>query len=116
MDRRKFLKTGAVAAPVTMAAPLVAKAQAKHEWKLVTSLPKTLPTVGTSSVRWAERISKMSGGELTVEVFGGGELVPPFGTQEAVENGTAQVYHGSGSWFAGRHPAHSFFHISPVRA
>ncbi|MCP5088642.1 MAG: TRAP transporter substrate-binding protein [Rhodobacteraceae bacterium] len=114
MDRRKFLVAGA-AAPV-VAAPLVAKAQAKHEWKLVTSLPKTLPVVGTSSLRWAERIGKMSGGELNISVFGGGELVPPFGTQEAVEGGTAQVYHGSGSWFAGRDIAHAFFTSAPMGA
>lgn len=113
MDRRKFLKAGAIAAPAALTAPTVARAAAKHQWKLVTSLPKTLPTVGASSVRWAERINKMSGGEMEVKVYGGGELVPAFGTQEAVENGTAQVYHGSGSWFAGRDLAHAFFTSAP---
>ena len=107
MDRRKLLIAGAMAAPAALAAPTVARAASKHNWKLVTSLPKTLPGPGVSSLRWADRITKMSGGELTISVFGGGELVPPFGTQEAVENGTAQAYHGSGSWFAGRHPAHA---------
>lgn len=115
MDRRKFLVAGAVA-PAALAAPVLAKAKAKHHWKLVTSLPKTLPTVGTSAARWAERINKMSGGELEISVFGGGELVPPFGTQEAVENGTAQAYHGSGSWFAGRDLAHAFFTSAPFGA
>lgn len=115
MDRRKFLVAGA-AAPAALAAPTIARAGAKHEWKLVTSLPKTLPGVGTSSMRWAERISQMSGGELTVQVFGGGELVPAFGTQEAVENGTAQAYHGSGSWFSGRDIAHAFFTAAPFGA
>ncbi|MEW2915116.1 TRAP transporter substrate-binding protein [Leisingera sp. JC11] len=115
MDRRKFLVAGA-AAPATLAAPTIARAEAKHHWKLVTSLPKTLPGAGESSLRWAERITQMSGGELKIDVFGGGELVPAFGTQEAVENGTAQVYHGSGSWFAGRHLAHSFFTSAPFGA
>lgn len=115
MDRRKFLAAGA-AAPAAIAAPTIARAQAKHQWKLVTSLPKTLPVVGQSALRWAERIGKMSGGELEVQVFGGGELVPPFGTQEAVENGTADVYHGSGSWFAGRNVSHAFFTSAPFGA
>lgn len=117
MDRRNFLKAGALAAPAAaLAAPAVARAQAAHEWKLVTSLPKTLPGAGQSALRWAERIGKMSGGELKIEVFGGGELVPPFGTQEAVENGTAQAYHGSGSWFSGRDLAHTFTSVAPFGA
>jgi TRAP-type mannitol/chloroaromatic compound transport system substrate-binding protein len=113
MHRRKFLRNGAAAAPFALAAPTIARAQAKHQWKMVTSLPKNFPGAGTSSLRWAERINKLSGGELEITVFGGGELVPPFGTQEAVENGTAQVYHGSGSWFAGRDLAHSFTSVAP---
>lgn len=102
MERRKFLTAGAVALPAMMAAPTIARAQAAHDWKLVTSLPKGLPGPGTSAQRWADRVTAMSGGAIKVTVFGAGELVPPFGTQEAVETGTAQVYHGSGSWFSGR--------------
>lgn len=113
MDRRKFLTTSAIAAPAALATPGLVRAQAKHDWKLVTSLPKNLPGPGVSSLRWAERINKMSGGELNITVFGVGELVPPFGTQEAVEEGTAQVYHGSGSWFSGRDISHAFFTSAP---
>jgi TRAP-type mannitol/chloroaromatic compound transport system substrate-binding protein len=115
MDRRKFLAAGA-AAPTMLAAPTIAYAKAKHQWKLVLSVPKTLPTVGASATRWAERINKMSGGEINISVYGTGELVPAFGTQEAVENGTAQAYHGSGSWFAGRDIAHAFFTSAPFGA
>jgi TRAP-type mannitol/chloroaromatic compound transport system substrate-binding protein len=96
-----------------MASTAIVRAEDKHEWKMVTSFPKNLPGPGVSSLRWADRISRMSGGKLTISVFGGGELVPAFGTQEAVENGTAQVYHGSGSWFSGRHLAHAFFTSAP---
>ncbi len=106
MNRRKFLVAGT-------AAPAIVRAQAKHDWKLVTSLPKNLPGPGDSSLRWADRITKASDGELTITVYGGGELVPPFGTQEAVEEGVAQAYHGSGSWFTGRHLAHAFFTSAP---
>lgn len=113
MDRRKFLVAGATAAPATLAAPGIARAKAAHEWTMVTSLPKKLPVVGDSALRWAERVTAMSDGEIEVTVYGGGELVPAFGTQEAVENGTAQVYHGSGSWFSGRDLAHAFFTSAP---
>jgi TRAP-type mannitol/chloroaromatic compound transport system substrate-binding protein len=113
MHRRKFLTTGAVAVPSVLAAPAILRAQPAHDWKLVTSLPRNLPGPGVSAERWADRITKMSGGELKVTVYGVGELVPPFGTQEAVEEGTAEAYHGSGSWFAGRNVAHSFFFSAP---
>ncbi|MCT7377906.1 TRAP transporter substrate-binding protein [Chelativorans salis] len=113
MNRRKFLTTSAIAAPAALAAPAIGRAQAKHEWKLVTSLPANLPGPGVSAQRWADRITRMSGGEIDISVFAAGELVPPFGTQEAVENGTAQAYHGSGSWFSGRDISHAFFFSAP---
>ncbi len=111
MKRRQFIQGGALCA-TTLAAPTIANA-APLKWKLVTSLPKTLPGPGVSAMRFAERVSKMSNGRLSIKVFGGGELVPAFGTQEAVENGVAEIYHGSGSWFAGRNISHSFFSVVP---
>ncbi len=113
LKRRQILK-GAAISPLAIGAPVIARAQAKHNWKLVTSVPKGLPGPGVSALRWAERITQMSGGEINVTVYGVGELVPPFGTQEAVESGTAEAYHGSGSWFAGRDIAHAFFTGVPL--
>ncbi|MBT3438265.1 MAG: twin-arginine translocation signal domain-containing protein, partial [Oceanospirillaceae bacterium] len=114
MERRKFI-TGAAAAAATMAVTgsQTASSQSKVEWKMVTSLPVGYPSVGVSADRFAERVTKMSGGRLSIKVYGGGQLVPAFGTQEAVENGVAEIYHGSGSWFSGRDLAHNFFGVIP---
>jgi len=112
MKRRDFIKGTVVAGAASLVAPAAASAASKS-WKLVTSLPKGLPGPGVSADRFAKRVTEMSGGRLKIKVFGGGELVPPFGTQEAVETGTAEIYHGSGSWFAGRDTAHSFFGVVP---
>lgn len=111
MKRRNFL-TGAAAATVVASTATVAKA-AEFEWKMVTSLPVGLPGPGVSADRFAARVTEMSGGRLSVKVFGAGQLVPAFGTQEAVENGVAEIYHGSGSWFAGRDIAHTFYGVVP---
>lgn len=111
--KRRALLGGAAAAPLVLGAPLVARAQAQHNWKLVTSVPKGLPGLGVSAQRWADRITAMSGGAINIQLFGVGELVPPFGTQEAVESGTAEAYHGSGSWFSGRDIANAFFTAAP---
>lgn len=111
MKRRDFIKGIAVAGAASLVPATVSAAS--KSWKLVTSLPKGLPGPGVSAERFAKRVSEMSGGRLQIKVFSGGELVPPFGTQEAVENGVAEIYHGSGSWFAGRDMAHSFFSVVP---
>ncbi len=114
MKRRQFFKGAAVAAT---AGAVGQSAQAQElSWKLVTSLPKGLPGPGVSADRFAARVTQMSGGRLTVTVYGAGELVPPFGTQEAVEGGVAEIYHGSGSWFAGRNIGHNFFSVIPFGA
>ena len=112
MKRRDFIKGAVVAGAASLAVPATVGAATKS-WKLVTSLPKGLPGPGVSADRFAQRVTDMSGGRLKIKVFAAGELVPPFGTQEAVENGVAEIYHGSGSWFAGRDPAHSFFSVVP---
>ena len=112
MKRRQFIHSSAAIGATALAAPSIAGAAGK-EWKLVTSLPKNLPGPGVSAARFAERVTAMSDGRLTIKVYGVGELVSPFGTQEAVENGVAEMYQGSGSWFAGRHIAHSFFSVVP---
>ena len=46
--------------------------------------PKKTPGVGT-----------MSGGRLTIKVFGAGELVPPFESMDAVMGDVADVGHGT---------------------
>jgi TRAP-type mannitol/chloroaromatic compound transport system substrate-binding protein len=114
MKRRDFMKSTAVAiaGAASLGVPATVNAASKN-WKLVTSLPKGLPGPGVSADRFAKRVTDMSDGRLSIKVFSAGELVPPFGTQEAVENGIAEIYHGSGSWFAGRDKAHSFFSVVP---
>ncbi|HSG55933.1 MAG TPA: ABC transporter substrate-binding protein, partial [Paracoccaceae bacterium] len=93
LKRRQILK-GAAISSLAIGTPMIARAQAQHDWKLVTSVPKGLPGPGVSAQRWADRITQMTDGEIKVTLYGVGELVPPFGTQEAVESGTAQAYHG----------------------
>jgi len=108
MDRRRFLKTGAgIAAAGTLAAPAVA--QGKIEWKLPTAFPKNAPGVGTNVTTFAERVAAMSDGRLSFTVYGAGELVPPFGVEDAVQQGNAPVGHGPTYYAAGKNPALHWF-------
>ncbi|XWN34554.1 MAG: TRAP transporter substrate-binding protein [Devosia sp.] len=116
MDRRSFLKTGAIGAAAagatTLAAPAIA--QGRVEWKMVTTWPKNFPGLGTGAQRAADRITAMTDGRITVKLFAAGELVPAFESFDAVSNGTAELYHGADYYWQGKHPAFAFFTAVPM--
>ena len=112
MKRRDLLKAGALAAPAAaLAAP--ALAQGKIEWNLPTSFPSRAPGIGTNVTTFAERVNAMSDGQLTLKVFSGGELVPPFGVEDAVGQGTAPIGHSTPYYNAGKNSAYHFFSAIP---
>jgi TRAP-type mannitol/chloroaromatic compound transport system substrate-binding protein len=116
MDRRKFLsKAGATAAAVgAVAAPaVVTAADKKLKWKMVTSWPRNFPGLGTGAAWLADAITEMSGGRLTVKVYGGGELVPPLEVFDAVSRGTAEMGHSGAYYWKGKSPATQFFTAVP---
>ncbi len=92
MERRTFLKAGAVGAAATaLATPAIA--QDIRQWKMVTAWPKNLPGPGVAAQNLADRITTLSGGRIEVTLFAAGELVPGRGVFDAVSEGTAELYH-----------------------
>lgn len=92
MERRTFLKAGAVGAAATaLATPAIA--QDIRQWKMVTAWPKNLPGPGIAAQNLADRITTLSGGRIEVTLFAAGELVPGRGVFDAVSEGTAELYH-----------------------
>ncbi len=83
------------------------------EWKMVTTWPPNFPGLGTGASGLAERIGKMSGGRLTVKVYGAGELVPALEVFDAVSTGTAQMGHGGAYYWKGKAEASQFFSAVP---
>ena len=51
----------------------------------------------------------MSGGRLTVKLFGAGELVPPFEVFDAVSQGICEMGHGSPYYWQGKNPVFHYF-------
>ena len=49
----------------------------KFEWKMVTTWPPHFPILGEGADLMAKWIDEMSGGQLKITVYGGGELIPP---------------------------------------
>jgi len=116
-NRRDFLKkatvtTAAVAAATTVGAPAV-HAKKTYTWRMVTTWPPHFPVLGEGADKMAEWIEKMSGGRLKIQVYGGGELVPPLQTFDAVSQGMVEMGHGASYYWAGKSPATQFFAAVP---
>jgi len=104
MERRSFLKTagvGAVAASA-VSAPAITQAQAQVRWRLASSFPKALDTIYGTAEIFAKSVNAMSGGKFTISVHAGGELMPPFGVVDGVQNGTVECAHTAGYYFFGK--------------
>ncbi|MEQ1650633.1 MAG: TRAP transporter substrate-binding protein [Hyphomicrobiaceae bacterium] len=112
-NRRSFFAAGASAATVTLAAPQIARAQITRKWRCVTSWNKNLPGPGVSAERLARRITEMSQGEITVEVFPAGAIVPAFGVLDAVASGAVEMGHTAAVFWAGKMPVAPLFSAVP---
>jgi len=86
---------------------------APRHWKMVTAWPANFPGLGTGAAQLAELITRSSGGRLTVKVYGGGELVPPFEVFDAVSRGTAEMGHSASYYWKGKSEAATFFSAVP---
>src|SRR5690349_3185801 len=112
MNRRQLVTTGAVGlAASTLAAPAIA--QDVIQWNMVMPWPRNTPGVGTGAQRFADRVTAMSGGKLTIKLYAAGELVPPFEGLDAVQSGTADLAHGTPYYWVGKAPALHYFTTVP---
>ena len=115
MDRRSFLARAGIATGSVAAVPLGAPAiaQDRRELKLVTSWAPDLPGLGSTADRFAAMIEQASDGRFTVRVFAGGELVGPLECHDAVQNGTADLYHSADYYYQDKIKAYAFFASVP---
>jgi len=111
VTRRGLVGSGA-AALGAMAAPSVARAQTR-QWRMVTSWPKRLPGPGMSAERISERVAKMSGGRLLIQVSAAGEVVPALEVLDAVGGGVAEMGHTAAFYWQGKEQAAAFFTTVP---
>ena len=111
MDRRKFLtRAGAGAAAAAVTAPSIAQTQGLPEvrWRCASSFPKSLDTIYGGGEVIAKRVAAITGGKFQIRVFGAGEIVPAFGTVDAVQQGTVECTHTAGYYFVGKNKTFAF--------
>jgi len=117
MNRRDFLTSaaavGTATGAATLAAPGFVRAQEPIAWKMVTTWPKNAPGVGVNAQRFADMVTEMSGGRLSIRLFAAGELVPPFECLDAVQADTAQLAHSTPYYWIGKSAALTYFTTIP---
>ena len=120
MKRREFVGGLAAAAGLTACAQEsnncaggANESQETFQWSCVTSWPPKFPGLGMAPENLATRIEAATGGRLTIKVYGGGELVPPFEVFDAVSRGTVEMGHGAGYYHKGKVDAAVFFTAIP---
>ena len=83
------------------------------EWSMATSWPPGLPGLGTGAQDLADRVARASAGRLSIKVYAGGELVPPFEVFDAVSRGAVEMGHGASYYHKGKVDAAQFFTAIP---
>jgi len=58
-------------------------------------------------------VDDMSGGRLKIQVFAGGELMPPFGCFDAASQGTIEAFMGAPYYWAGKDAGFQWFSAVP---
>lgn len=96
-----------------IAAPSIGRAQEQLRWRMVTSWPKGRAGPGVSAQRVADRIARMSGGRLHIDLFGAGEIVSAFAVLDAVSNRTVEMGHTAALYWQGKMPAAPIFTTAP---
>lgn len=103
MDRRSVIKNAGIAGVLAAgAAPVVHAQGAAVRWRLASSFPKSLDTIFGAADTFAKKVGEMSGGKFTISTHAGGELMPPLGVVDGVQNGTVECAHTAPYYFHGK--------------
>ena len=86
----------------------------KFDWKLVSAWPPNLPVIDQAVKNFARDVEAMSRGQMTIQVYAGGELIPALEVFDAVADGkTVQMGHSAAYYWAGKVPAAQYMSAVP---
>ena len=102
MDRRSIIKNAGMAGVLAAGVAPAVHAQAAIRWRMASSFPKSLDTIFGAAEVFAKKVNEMSGGKFTISTHAGGELMPPFGVVDGVQNGTVEMAHTAPYYFHGK--------------
>src|SRR5260370_40619507 len=102
----------AAAAAAIVDAPNVI-AQPKVQWRMSTAWPPVLDNLQGAARLLAKVVEEMSGGRFRIEVFPGGQIMPPFDCFEAGSKGTIEAFMAIAYYWTAREPALEWFATIP---
>lgn len=102
MDRRSVIKNAGIAGVLAAGVAPAVHAQATLRWRLTSSFPKSLDTLFGVNEVFAAKMKELTGGKFTITVHPPGELVPPFGTVDAVKDGTVEMANTAPYYYFGK--------------
>jgi TRAP-type mannitol/chloroaromatic compound transport system substrate-binding protein len=106
MQRRMFLKTGALAAAAApIAMPAIAQSMPEVKWRLTSSFPKQLDTIYGTAQQFAKFMGEATDGKFQIQTFSAGEIVPGLQALDAVTSGTVECAHTPTYFYIGKEPA-----------
>lgn len=116
-ERRRFfakasVAIAAVAATSHIEAPNVI-AQPKIQWRMSTAWTPALDVNQGAAHELARAVEEMSGGRFRIEIFPGGQIMPPFACFDATSKGTIEAYMGSPQYWKDKEPAIEWFCTIP---
>ena len=110
-----YKKSGAFFAAAIAAALVVSPSFAakKVKWKMHSAWGSSVPHLGTSGVRFAKNIKRMSSGNFTMKFFEPGALIPGNEGFDATSKGSVEAAWTTAGYDVGKHPALAFFTAVP---
>jgi TRAP-type mannitol/chloroaromatic compound transport system substrate-binding protein len=105
MDRRSLIKNAGMAGVLAAGVAPAVHAQAAVRWRLSSSFPKALDTIYGAAEVFAAKVKAMSGGKFEISTHAGGEITPPFGVVDAVQQGSVEMAHTAPYYFFGKNEA-----------
>jgi TRAP-type mannitol/chloroaromatic compound transport system substrate-binding protein len=116
VSRRKFLKSGTIAAGAAagaLAMPSVVTAQSPIVLKMQSSWPAT-DIFQEQAQQYVDRVQKMSNNRLKIDLLPSGAVVGAFDVQDAVHDGALDAAHSVPVYYYGKHKGASLFGTGPV--
>ncbi|MBA3519351.1 MAG: TRAP transporter substrate-binding protein [Rhizobiales bacterium] len=116
VSRRKFLKTGTVAAGAAagaLAAPQIVRAQDAIVWRFQSTWPEK-DIFHENAQDFVTRVNEMAGGKLRLDLLAAGAVAKAFEVQDAVIAGTLDGGHGVSAYWYGKNKAFSLFGTPPA--
>ena len=102
MERRSFVSSAGIAGVLAAGVAPAVHAQAAIRWRLTSSFPKSLDTLFGVNDVFAKKVSDMTGGKFQISTHAAGEIIPAFGTVDAVQNATVECANTAPYYYFGK--------------